>query len=220
MGDMKKLRKKYSTPSHPWQKERIEEEKVFMNEYVLKNKKELWKMSSLLKNYKKRVKELVPRKDAQSELEKEQLMAKVLSLNLVSMDAKIEDVLSITLKQILDRRLQSLVYNKGLAKSMKQARQFVTHEHVFVADKRINSPSYLVSIKEEGTIRISDKMGETVEIPVEEVVVPKKEAKKAAPKPQEKPVGNVKKSKDDKETKDAEVVEEKPSKNKSDEEAK
>ncbi|MDP7610203.1 MAG: 30S ribosomal protein S4, partial [Candidatus Woesearchaeota archaeon] len=44
MGDPKKQRKKYSKPSHPWQTERIEVEKVLMKEYGLKNKKEIWRV--------------------------------------------------------------------------------------------------------------------------------------------------------------------------------
>ena len=68
MGDPKKLRKKYSKPNHPWQKLRIEEEIELITEYGLKNKKEVWKMASILKNYKKRVKKLIPRKDIQSEI--------------------------------------------------------------------------------------------------------------------------------------------------------
>ena len=70
-------------------------------------------MSSILKNFKKRVKELVPRKDKQGEIEQEQLMKKVQSLNLIKKDAKLEDVLSITLREILERRVQSLVYRIG-----------------------------------------------------------------------------------------------------------
>ena len=40
MGDPRKLRKKYYPPSHPWQKIRIDEEKILMKDYGFKNKKE------------------------------------------------------------------------------------------------------------------------------------------------------------------------------------
>ena len=45
MGDPRKTRKKYDTPQHPWQKERMDQESVFLKEYGLKNKKEIWKMN-------------------------------------------------------------------------------------------------------------------------------------------------------------------------------
>ena len=56
MGDPRKLRKQFGKPSHPWQKERIDEEKILMNAYGFKNKIELWKLNSLLKKWKHQVK--------------------------------------------------------------------------------------------------------------------------------------------------------------------
>jgi ribosomal protein S4 len=63
-----------------------------------------------------------------------------------------EDVLSLTVKDILDRRLQTIVYNQGLTKSVKQARQFIVHGHIFVGDKKVTIPSYLVLAGEEDKI--------------------------------------------------------------------
>ena len=42
MGDPKRLRRKYEPPRRPWEKIRIDEEKTLMEEYGLKNKKEVW----------------------------------------------------------------------------------------------------------------------------------------------------------------------------------
>ena len=56
MGHPKKTRKKYKTPSHPWQKDRLEEEKILTKEYGLKNKKELWKGDSHLRKVKRQAK--------------------------------------------------------------------------------------------------------------------------------------------------------------------
>ncbi|PIN72350.1 30S ribosomal protein S4, partial [Candidatus Woesearchaeota archaeon CG10_big_fil_rev_8_21_14_0_10_47_5] len=41
MGDPRKIKKKYSTPIHPWQRARIEEEGVIIKDHGLKNKKEV-----------------------------------------------------------------------------------------------------------------------------------------------------------------------------------
>ena len=70
MGDPIKHRKKYSKPSHPWQRERIEEEKGIMKEYGLKNKKELWKMESKLKTFSQQAKRLITEKGEQAEKER------------------------------------------------------------------------------------------------------------------------------------------------------
>jgi small subunit ribosomal protein S4 len=50
---------------------------------------------------------------------------------------------------MLERRLDNAVYRIGLAGSRAQARQLVLHGHVRVSGKKVNIPSYLVSIGEE-----------------------------------------------------------------------
>ena len=49
------------------------------------------------------------------------------------------------LLQLLERRLDSVVYRLGLAKSRSQARQFVRHGHIKVNGSRVDIPSFLVS---------------------------------------------------------------------------
>ena len=76
-------------------------------------------------------------------------MQKIRSLGLIGENATIDDVLGLEVRSILDRRLQTIVYKKGLARSIKQARQFITHGHIMVNGKVITSPGYLVKIDEE-----------------------------------------------------------------------
>ncbi len=149
MGHPKLKRKTYSGPTHPWQKERIEEEKELLKDFGLKNKKEVWRIASLLRKYAKQAKKLIALNTPQAEIEEKQLLKKLYSLGLINETAKLEDVLTITLKDILNRRLQTLVYKKKLAKSVRQARQFIVHGHIIVKDKKIAVPSYLVSKQEE-----------------------------------------------------------------------
>ena len=154
MGDPKRQRKKFSTPSHPWQKERIEEEKKILKEYGLRRKYEVWKMDSMLKKFLHRAKTIIGERTAQSEIEKKQLLERLYRLGLLKQDSKVEDVLNLRLKNILERRLQTLVCKKQLAKTMRQARQFITHEHIAVGSRKITNPSYLVSIEEEPHIKL------------------------------------------------------------------
>ena len=154
MGDPRKLRKKFSKPSHPWQKERIEEEKGIIKHYGLRRKYEIWKMDSMLKNFLNRAKTIIGESTSQSEVEKKQLLSRLYLLGLLKKDSRVEDVLNLTLKDILERRLQTLVYRKQIAKTMIQARQFITHEHIAVGNKKITTPSYLVSIDEEPEIKL------------------------------------------------------------------
>ena len=59
---------------------------------------------------------------------------------------------------LLERRLDNVVYRAGLAGSRAQARQLVLHGHVRVKDRKVNIPSYLVSIGDE--VALKDKMHE------------------------------------------------------------
>ena len=57
------------------------------------------------------------------------------------------------LLQQLERRLDTVVYRIGLGMSRRQARQLVRHGHVAVNGKKVNIPSYQVSVGEEISIR-------------------------------------------------------------------
>ncbi|MBR9700217.1 30S ribosomal protein S4 [Candidatus Woesearchaeota archaeon] len=153
MGDPRKTRRKYSSPSHPWEKTRIEHESQLIASYSLKNKKEIWKMNSLLKGFKHQAKKLGSLNTKQSEKEKQQLLARLVSYNLLTQENMgMEVILNLKLEDIMERRLQTLTFKKGLARSVKQARQFITHGHISVGGKVITSPSYIVLGKEEGML--------------------------------------------------------------------
>jgi len=63
-------------------------------------------------------------------------------------------VLRLTVRDILERRLQTLVYRLGLAKTIYQARQLIVHRHIAIGDQIVNVPGYLVKKEEEGKIRL------------------------------------------------------------------
>jgi len=80
------------------------------------------------------------------------LINKLVKLGILGPDARFEDILLLTVEDILRRRLQSLVFEKGFAKTIYQARQFVVHGHIQVRGKKINAPSYIVKKEEEDMI--------------------------------------------------------------------
>ena len=61
------------------------------------------------------------------------------------------------LLQLLERRLDNVVYRAGLATSRSQARQLVNHRHLTVDGKRVNIPSYVVSVGEEVAVTEKSK---------------------------------------------------------------
>jgi len=155
MGDPRKIRRKYSGPGHPWQKKRIEEEKKLLEAYGLKTKREIWKTESKLKSFSSQAKKLIASIGPQAEKEKKQLLSKLHRLGLVKSDAKLDDVLSLTINNLLERRLQTILVKRSMARSMNQARQFIVHEHVLVNNKKITAPSFLVSLDAQENISFS-----------------------------------------------------------------
>ena len=153
MGDPKRQKKKYKTPLHPWRAARIEKERDLVKSYGLKNKKEIWKFETKLRNFSRQAKNLIRNRGSkQAEIEKKQLLDRLYKIALIEREAKLEDVLGLTLESILDRRLQTMVYKRGLANSIKQARQFIVHGHIFVEGRKINAPAYVVTNNEEDKI--------------------------------------------------------------------
>jgi small subunit ribosomal protein S4 len=61
------------------------------------------------------------------------------------------------LLQQLERRLDAVVYRIGLGMSRRQARQLVRHGHVAVNGRKVNIPSYQISVGEEISIRESSR---------------------------------------------------------------
>ena len=155
MGDPKRQRKRYETPSHPWIKERLDRERVLMRKYALKNKKELWRHETQLKNFRRRARRLLAARGKQAEIERAQLLQRLNRLGLLPADAVLDDVLSLTVEDVLDRRLQTIVFKKGFARTIRQARQLIVHGHIEVNGQIIRSPGYLVLKEEEDTITYS-----------------------------------------------------------------
>ncbi len=152
MGDPKKIRKKYTPPSHPWQKTRIDTEKIIVRQYGVKNKKEIWKMAALLRSFTSQAKSLIIATSTQAMTEKQNLIKKLQRYGFVGEDATVDQILGLTLNDIMNRRLQTLLVKKGLAATTRQARQMITHKHILVGDKKVSSPSYLVTLQEEAII--------------------------------------------------------------------
>ena len=152
MGDPRRLKKKYKKPAHPFQKERIIEELEFIGRYGLRNKREFWKSRTMLGNWRgiARHSRTLPKERS---LEVQQTLIKKLKrLGILGPEAEFEDVLHLTVEDVLKRRLQSLVYEKGLASTIYQARQYIVHGHVQVGNKKVNAPSYIVKKDEEDLI--------------------------------------------------------------------
>ncbi|NVM35690.1 MAG: 30S ribosomal protein S4 [Candidatus Lokiarchaeota archaeon] len=152
MGDPRRLKKKFKKPKHPFQKDRIKEELEFLGKYGLRNKREYWKMRTILGNWRHIARQSRTLSKEQAVEVQQTLIKKLNRLGIIGSEAEFEDVLLLSVEDVLKRRLQTLVYEKGLASTIYQARQYITHGHIQVKGKKINAPSYIVKKEEEKLI--------------------------------------------------------------------
>ncbi len=156
MGDPKFPRRSYDTPSHPWQGERIKEEAILVKQYGLKSKKELWKAKTILRNLRKQSRDLQARLrigEHQAKMETDNLLRKCARIGLLPLEGtRLDDVLGLPDVALLERRLQTVVFQRGLASTVGQARQFIVHGHVCIDDQKVTIPGYIVTREDEDKI--------------------------------------------------------------------
>ncbi len=156
MGDPKFPSKHYNTPSHPWQKNRIEQEKTLIHQYGLKNKREIWKANTKVRSMRRQARKLTANaSDEQAQKEKSLLLTKLNRLGMLEEGSGLEDILRMEPESFLDRRLQTQVYLQGLASTVKQARQLIIHGHISVDGAVNRVPGMIVTKLQEKMIRYS-----------------------------------------------------------------
>ncbi len=154
MGYPGKNRKSYETPKHPWQAARIASEVELVKAYGLRNKKEVWKAHSNLKNYRELARKLLAESSKRTlagpmKTDADNILGRLKRYGLLKSEAGLDDILTLQVTTFLDRRLQTQVHKQGLANTLKQARQFIVHGHISVGGRKVTVPGYLVSKDDE-----------------------------------------------------------------------
>jgi small subunit ribosomal protein S4 len=157
MGYPGKKRKSYETPKHPWQEARMAAEVQLVKAYGLRNKKEVWRAASMLRMYRSEARILLANVangqegglEGHLKTQSEEILSKLIRYGLIKQDSNIDDILSLKTENILERRLQTQVLRLGLARTVVQARQFITHGHVAINGRKATIPGMLVSKEDE-----------------------------------------------------------------------
>jgi small subunit ribosomal protein S4 len=63
---------------------------------------------------------------------------------------------------LLERRLDNTIYRLGFASSRNQARQLLRHNHFLINGKKVNIPSYQVSVNDEITVKEKSRKVELI----------------------------------------------------------
>lgn len=146
---MIRRKKAFSKPKKPWQMTRITEENALVKEYGLKTKTEIWRANKILSNWRELAKRITGLSGEKKEQEAKILLTKLQKYGIVGAEADVDDVLALQLRNILEKRLQTVVYKKGMTLTVKQARQFIVHNKVTVNKDKVSSPSYMVKTGDE-----------------------------------------------------------------------
>jgi small subunit ribosomal protein S4 len=141
----------YETPNHPFQGERIADEANLISRYGLKNKEELWRAQSELRGYRREARKLLG-SAGEHDIEAEEFLARLKRYGTLGEQDTLDDVLSLDVTDVLERRLQTVVYRKGYANTPEQARQFIVHGHITLDGQRVTRPSMKVEADVENTL--------------------------------------------------------------------
>lgn len=152
MGDPRKARKTYATPRHPWRKEQLEEELRLLGEYGLRNKRELRHHETMLSEIRGIARTLLGATDERRAALEKQYLGRLTRIGLLTESANVDSILDLNVRDLMERRLQTIVYKAGLARSIHQARQFVTHGHVSIGGDVVSVPGYLVRRDDESRV--------------------------------------------------------------------
>lgn len=145
---IKKFGRKYSTPRYMWRGERIRGESEIIDRYGLKNHKEVWKVLFELSRWRELARHFIISEDLKGT---DELLNPIMNIGCLK-ERKLESVFEISPNDVLERRLQTIVFRKGLARTIRQARHLIAHKHVQVDGQVINVPGYRVDKDEESKI--------------------------------------------------------------------
>ena len=152
MGDPRRLRNKIERPKKLWDTDRIKEDKALKNEFGLGNMSELWRAASELKKYRREARRLLSLTEEERKDDAVKILKKLARLGILKDDAVIDDVLSLETRAVLERRLQTIVVRKGLARTMAQARQLITHGFIAMNGRKVSRPGITVLLEDEGAL--------------------------------------------------------------------
>jgi len=144
--------KTFKRPRRPFEKERLDSELKLVGEYGLRNKRELLRVQFALSKIRKAARVLLTldEKDTKRIFEGDALLRRMMRYGLLDeTQAKLDYVLALTPADFLERRLQTLVFKLGLAKSIHHARVLIRQRHIRVGKQIVNVASFLVRVESQ-----------------------------------------------------------------------
>ncbi|KAL9675868.1 hypothetical protein QQ045_004076 [Rhodiola kirilowii] len=150
--------KTFKKPRRPYEKERLDAELKLVGEYGLRCKRELWRVQYALSRIRNAARMLLTldEKNPRRIFEGEALLRRMNRYGLLDESQnKLDYVLALTVENFLERRLQTLVFKSGMAKSIHHARVLIRQRHIRVGKQVVNIPSFMVRVDSQKHIDFS-----------------------------------------------------------------
>ncbi|KAF2302395.1 hypothetical protein GH714_036161 [Hevea brasiliensis] len=150
--------KTFKKPRRPYEKERLDAELKLVGEYGLRCKRELWRVQYALSRIRNAARMLLTldEKNPRRIFEGEALLRRMNRYGLLDESQnKLDYVLALTVENFLERRLQTLVFKSGMAKSIHHARVLIRQRHIRVGRQVVNIPSFMVRVDSQKHIDFS-----------------------------------------------------------------
>jgi len=147
-----KYGKTFRKPKRAFEKERLDSEMKVVGEYGLKNKREVWRVNYALAKIRTAARHLLTldEKSQARIFQGEALLRRMTRLGLLGEnERKLDFVLGLTSAKIMERRLQTKVFQLHLAKSIHHARTLIRQRHIRVGSRICDIPSFLVRLDSE-----------------------------------------------------------------------
>merc|ERR1712226_472856 len=152
-GFLRKSSKTSKTPRRPFEKERMDSEMKTIGEYGLRNKREIWRVQYILSKTRAAARDLLTldEKDPKRLFEGKALLRRLHRMGVLDDDKnELDYVLTLSLNDFLERRLQTQVFKLNLAKSIHHARALIKQGHIRVGKQIVNVPSFMVRTESQG----------------------------------------------------------------------
>merc|ERR1711985_173324 len=145
-------------PRRPYDKERLDTELKLLGQFGLKNKREIWRVRLILSKTRATARNLLTKdeKDPKRIFEGQALMRRMIRYGILDEDKqRLDYLLNLKVENFLERRLQTLVYKRGLTKSIHHARVLIRQRHIRVGRQIVNVPSFMVRVESQAHIEFA-----------------------------------------------------------------
>merc|ERR1712070_1202604 len=149
---LRNFSKTSKNPRRAFDKERLDKELQMIGTYGLKTKREIWRVGLILSKVRAVARYLLTmeEKDPRRIFEGQALMRRMIRYGILDEDKqRLDYVLALKVEDFLERRLQTLVFKRSLAKSIHHARVLIRQKHIRVGQQICDIPSFMVRVESQ-----------------------------------------------------------------------